>query len=399
MMICKVWDADYPWDVRVEKVARSLTDAGHEVHLVARNRGRLSRYEQLPEAHVHRLRPLPIGRRLDSATMFPAFFNPRWAAAIIGTARQTKARLLMVRDLPLAPTAIWAARRLSIPVVLDMAENYPAMMRGLWETGVHRPADLLVRNPAATAAVERWVLKRIDHVLVVVEESGERVRALGVPDERVTVVSNTPSLSRLRELSPRVHMQGKPIELIYLGLLEAPRGLAVLIDAVARVRQAGVAARLTILGDGRERGNFEQRSRSLGLDADTVRFLGRVPYSDAVRMLQGADVGVVPHKANESWNTTIPNKLFDYMSAGLAVLTSSAKPAARVVRDSGAGLVFDDESASDCATAIQNLANADFRGRCGANGRHAILRRFNWERDSSQMLQAINRVGATQTLS
>src|ERR1700741_3616036 len=90
MMICKVWDADYPWDVRVEKVARSLTDAGHEVHLVARNRGRLSRYEQLPEAHVHRLRPLPIGRRLDSATMFPAFFNPRWAAAIIGTARQTK---------------------------------------------------------------------------------------------------------------------------------------------------------------------------------------------------------------------------------------------------------------------------------------------------------------------
>ena len=93
------------------------------------------------------------------------------------------------------------------------------MMRGLWETGVHRPTDVLVRNPAATAAVERWVLKRIDHVLVVVEESGERLRALGVPDECVTVVSNTPSLSRLRELSPRVHMQGKPIELIYLGLL------------------------------------------------------------------------------------------------------------------------------------------------------------------------------------
>ena len=37
MRICKIWDADYPWDVRVEKVARSLTEAGHEVHLVARN--------------------------------------------------------------------------------------------------------------------------------------------------------------------------------------------------------------------------------------------------------------------------------------------------------------------------------------------------------------------------
>ncbi len=398
MMICKVWDADYPWDVRVEKVARSLTDAGHEVHLVARNRARRSQYEQLPEAHVHRLRSLPIGRRLDSATMFPAFFNPRWAAAIVGTARRTNARMVMVRDLPLAPTAIWAGRRLGIPVVLDMAENYPAMMRGLWETGVHRPTDVLVRNPAATAAVERWVLKRIDHVLVVVEESGERLRELGLAGDRITVVSNTPSLSRLRELSPRVHMQGKPIELIYLGLLEAPRGIGVLIEAVARTRQAGIAARLTILGDGRERGNFERLAASLGLEGDSVRFLGRVPYPDAVRMLQAADVGVVPHKANESWNTTIPNKLFDYMSAGLAVLTSSAKPAARVVRDSGAGLVFQDGSPGDCATAIQNLANADFRGRCGANGRHAILRRFNWERDSSQMLQAINRVGIPQAV-
>ena len=36
MTICKVWDADYPWDVRVEKVSRSL-GREHDVHLVARN--------------------------------------------------------------------------------------------------------------------------------------------------------------------------------------------------------------------------------------------------------------------------------------------------------------------------------------------------------------------------
>src|SRR3954468_7297078 len=70
MRICKIWDGDYPWDVRVEKVALSLTEAGHEVHLVARNTHRRPIREKLAEAQVHRLRPWwPLGRRLDAITM------------------------------------------------------------------------------------------------------------------------------------------------------------------------------------------------------------------------------------------------------------------------------------------------------------------------------------------
>jgi glycosyltransferase involved in cell wall biosynthesis len=395
MRICKIWDGDYPWDVRVEKVALSLTEAGHEVHLVARNTHRRPIREKLAEAQVHRLRPWwPLGRRLDAITMFPAFFNPRWITAVLRAARASRAEVLLVRDLPLAPTAIWLGRLLHIPVVLDMAENYPAMMRSLWDAGVHRRTDVLVRNPSLVAAVERWVLSRVDHTFVVVEESRDRLRALGVSPQRITIVCNTPSLSRLEELTPRVHSNGTPLELIYLGLLEAPRGIGVLIDAMARVRNEGISARLTVLGDGRERRNFEERARALGLETNAVRFLGRVPYADAVKLLQTADIGVVPHVANESWNTTIPNKLFDYMAGGLAVLTSNATPAARVVRESAAGLVFQYNDVGDCAAAIQTLADAEFRARCGAAGRRAVAERFHWELDAARMRAAMDRVAA-----
>src|SRR5258705_7513918 len=395
MRICKIWDADYPWDVRVEKVAHSLTEAGHQVHLVARNTQRRPAHERLPEAQMHRLRPWRIlGRRLDAMTMFPAFFNPRWMSAILGTARRSRAELLLVRDLPLAPTAIWAGRLLGIPVVLDMAENYPAMMRSLWEVGVRRRTDVLVRNPSLVAAVECWVMARVDHTLVVVEESRDRLLSLGVAPERITVGCNTPPLSRLAELTPKVHANGARLELAYLGLLEAPRGIAVLIDAIARIRNAGIRARLTVLGDGRERRNFEARARGLGLDDESVRFLGRVPYTDAVRLLQAADVGVVPHAANESWNTTIPNKLFDYMAGGLAVLTSDAKTAARVVRENAVGLVFRDSDADDCAAAIRELADAEFRARCGAAGRRGGAERFHWELEAARMRAAIERIAA-----
>src|SRR5205085_4634295 len=124
--------------------------------------------------------------------------------------------------------------------------------------------------------------------------------ALGVPGDRITVVGNTPSLSRLAELTPRVHDRRQPLELIYLGLLEAPRGIGVLIDALATARNSGTSARLTVLGDGRERQHFEERARGLGMNGEAVRFLGRVPYAEAVKLLQSADVGVVPHVANES---------------------------------------------------------------------------------------------------
>ncbi|HEY8506873.1 MAG TPA: hypothetical protein VIL32_00870, partial [Steroidobacteraceae bacterium] len=78
MIVCKIWDSEYPWDVRAEKISRALTDAGHEVHMVARNRDGRPLVESLPECTVHRLAPLPaLGRRLNAASMFPAFFNPR----------------------------------------------------------------------------------------------------------------------------------------------------------------------------------------------------------------------------------------------------------------------------------------------------------------------------------
>lgn len=391
MIICKIWDADYPWDVRVQKVASTLTDAGHEVHILARNRKGLPLEERLPEGMVHRLAPLPIlGRRLSNATMFPAFFNPRWIKAIHSTARRYRADLILVRDLPLAPTAIAIGHFLQCPVVLDMAENYPAMTRSLWENGVQRPFDWLVRNPAIVQRVERWVLEHVNHILVVVEESKDRLVSLGVPADRITVVSNTPHLSRLHAISPHEHSANLgPVKIVYLGLLEAPRGLGILIDAVAHCHRTGISVALIVIGDGRERTSFERQAEQLGLGPDVICFKGYVPYAEAVQLLQTADVGAVPHLANESWNTTIPNKLFDYMAGGLAVLTSDAKPAARIIRETGAGEVYRHNDPLDLAGALRRLADTDFRARCGAAGRDAIRTSYHWELDAARLLAAI----------
>ncbi|HEX6938514.1 MAG TPA: glycosyltransferase family 4 protein [Longimicrobiales bacterium] len=395
MRICKIWDAEYPWDVRVEKVARTLAGAGHEVHVVARNRDRRPVEEQRPECRVHRLAPLApaLGDAANAASMFPAFFNPRWLRLILRTARRTGAELILCRDLPLAPTAYAAARRLGVPVVLDMAENYPAMIRAIWRTGYQRPADRFIRNPAVVAAVERWCVRRMDHILVVIEESRDRLVRLGVPAQKITIVSNTPPLERVGAVAARPREAGRDdaLRVVYLGNIEPPRGLDTLIEAVARCRARGVRVHATLIGRGVARPELERLARRLGV-ADAVDFPGWVP--DAMALLPTFDVGAIPYIADESWDTTIPNKLFDYMAAGLAVAATDMAPVRRIVRETGCGEVVRAQDPDAFASALVRLCDPAHRGRCAAAGRAAVERRYHWEHDARNLLDAIAAVAA-----
>lgn len=393
MRICHIWDADYPWDVRVEKVTRALSEAGHEVHIVARNKRADAEVEELEDATVHRLRPI-ANRRLNTATSFPAFFNPRWLSRINEVARAISADVLLVRDLPLAPAAIRIGKRLGIPVALDMAENYPAMVQAVWDAGRHHASDYLVRNPRLVRAVENWVLPRVDHTFVVIEESRDRLVAAGVPAERVTVVLNTPPRARLAEPS-RDHTARGVFRLFYLGLLEAPRGIAELIRGVGIARSNGVKVELDLVGKGREDERFRSLAAELGLLDSGVSFHGFLPYTEGLAVMRQADVGVVPHYANESWSTTIPNKLFDYMSAGLPVLTSDVRPVARIVRDTGAGIVYRDRDVDDAARAIAELSDAGVRATLGRAARQAVADRYHWEWDAQRLTTALEHLVGT----
>jgi len=390
LTICQVWDGEYPWDVRVEKISRALVDAGHAVHLVARNRRNEPVTERLPEGMVHRLAPWRWAPQwLNAGSMFPAFFNPRWIRAIERTAHGAGADVILCRDLPLAIPAILAGRRLETPVILDMAENYPAMLRSQWDAGPMRPMDFLVRNPALARLVERWVLPRVDGLLVVVEEARARLIAKGVAPERVTVVSNTPPLARLMKSGRVLEAAGTPLRIVYLGLMEGVRGVQVLLDAAALLARQGIAFGLTLYGDGKDLPRFRAHARALGLTGSQADFRGRVPNAQALAALPAMDVGVIPHVAEESWHTTVPNKLFDYMAAGLAVVTSDARPAARIVRETGAGFVYHHSEASDLARALAALVDPDVRLGFARRGQAAVRDTYHWELDAQRLLATV----------
>jgi glycosyltransferase involved in cell wall biosynthesis len=393
--IVYLWDADYPWDVRTEKVCAALTDGGHRVTIAARNRARAPETERRPEGTVRRMRPWRwAGRRLDALLSFPAFFSPRWTGLLAEVVREVDAELVIVRDLPLCPAAIRVARRAGIPVVLDMAENYPAMLRETWDAGRRRPWDVLVRNPVLAERVERWCLPRVDRVLTVVEESARRVVEAGVPAERVDVVSNTPPRARALHPPRREPGSARGITLGYVGLMEVPRGIGELLDAVALLREGGTDVRLRLIGGGRDLGLFRAHAAALRLDAAAVDFTGQLPHAEAMRAVAAADVGVIPHHADEAWNTTVPNKLFDYMAAGLPVLASDAAPVARIVAETGAGQIFRSGDPAALARGVRRMLDPAARRRMGGAGLEAVRTRYNWETDAAVLLRAVAETAA-----
>ena len=132
MRVCYVYQDHYPWDVRAEKIMNSLAAQGIEGHIISRNRNGAAPRERLRHnLYVHRLSGCH-NPYLSGFINFPAFFSPFWIIKIVSIIRSTFSDLIIIRDLPLAPAALAAGKMTSLPVLMDMAENYPAMIKDTW---------------------------------------------------------------------------------------------------------------------------------------------------------------------------------------------------------------------------------------------------------------------------
>jgi len=396
LSICKVWDADYPWDIRVEKVSTSLVAAGHTVHLVCRNAARRPRRETDGRFVIHRLPAIPsfLGPA-HALCNFPHPASPVWAHAIWRVVRDVGADVILVRDLPLAVPAALIGRQLSVPVILDMAEHYAAMLEDRLRYTRTGFFDRLVRRPGFARFVEQLSLRLVDRVIVVVEESRDRLLKAGVPSDRLTVVCNTPRLDQWQTTefpdAPFASGSAESLSLVYLGNVDGSRGVDIVIEAVRALRGRGRSVEFHVIGEGPSLKYLRALTHDLDV-ADRVHIYGRLPYAQVRALMATADVGVIPHYATEAWNSTIPNKLFDYMLAGLPVVVSDTLPTARIVRAEGCGEVFRDRSIEDLVRCLLALGDQAVRREMGRRGRQAVQQRLNWGVDAQRLLDAVEAV-------
>jgi glycosyltransferase involved in cell wall biosynthesis len=383
MKILMILREDFPPDERVAQEASRLMRSGHEVALICFNRKRLPAAEMVKDLQVFRLSPWPsLFRKAHTLFNNAPYRNPGWYRFIVETARRFGAEALHVHDLPLVRTVIAVGRSLGIPVTFDMHENWAELLPSV----PRRWFERLYATRHTFRMVEREVCEEVDAVVVVVEESRERLVSLGLPGEKIIITPNVADLERIPEsLAARAGTEDE-VRFIYAGGLSHHRGLDILIRAWHTAVKRIPDARLTIAGTGPEGDSLRALARNLRLD-DTVSFPGWLDFSTYLDSISRSSIGLVPHISTPHTDSTLPHKLFHYMALKKPVIVGDAVPLKRIVESEGCGLVVKSGDVGSMTQALEALAGDEsMRREMGEAGYRAVHERYNWNRGIQPLL-------------
>lgn len=120
-----------------------------------------------------------------------------------------------------------------------------------------------------------------------------------------------------------------------------------------------------------------------------VQFLQPVDMKDLVISLNGFDVGIIPYRpTNLDYVYASPNKLFEYMMAGMAVVGSNLPVISNIIQTSSCGLVFDPDNPENISEVINTMMNDPeqllLMKKSSCN---AARERWNWEIQSKPLLE------------
>jgi glycosyltransferase involved in cell wall biosynthesis len=396
MKIGFVWHCPYPWDVRLEKIMQACVKNGHGVSLLCRGKDSQPDAESLDGVQIRRVHALRSFQTkwIAKGASIPLFFNPVWVAAMIRFLRAEKVDLLIVRDLPMAFLVGALGKIFRAPVILDMAENYPAALIA-YQNALYKP--FLFRNAWLPKLYEKASLRMVDHTLVVTDEQVQRLEALAIQSLATTVIGNTPETCFYSGLvsqppQPDVPEHQNGINLLFVGKLDAHRGVDLLIRVMPALQQEFPNVKLTLVGDGTHRGRLEQLAISLGLQSN-VQLAGWVDFRRIWNYISDSTVCLIPHLRTEHTDTTLPNKLFDYMALGKPVIASDCIPIARIIRETGCGFTFASGDVVDLQAALRKLlSDGAARSTMGRNGQRAVREKYNWGIEAKNLLGVIETV-------
>jgi len=391
MNILYIWDGEYPWDVRVEKICNSLLGENHNVFLICRNQYAKKRKEKYSGINIRRIASAPAQFTvLNSFMTFPFFLSPIWLSEIFSVVKSEKIDLIVMRDLPMAISALVTKYIYNVPVIFDMAECYPEMLRCTWKFEGLKLRNIFLRNPLIADIIERIVIRNVDKTLVMVEESKYRLERKKVPPGRIHIVSNTPAHDRFLPAEKKIRDSNEVTKLIYIGLLNPSRGLDTVIQGIGTyIKKYDKKISLIIIGSGKAEKDLRNLSNELNL-SDFIEFKGWIDNKEIPSYLAQAHIGIVSHHICSHWENTIPNKIFDYMAASRAIVVSNVTPMVRVVHEVGCGGIYEDFNHENFADILKSINRPSELDAMGERGRKAIEDRYNWAQEEKELIRVVN---------
>lgn len=363
LRICHITSVHPADDIRIfHKECASLAKHGYEVHLVAQGK--------LPsdtKGVIHHRLPAPIRESRIGRMIFRAYQAYR-------IAKQTQASVFHFHDPELLPYGLllkWQGKA----VIYDAHEDLPRdIMTKNWI-----PSYLRKTIANLVEKTEHFIARRLDATITATPFINQRFEAIGANS---TDIKNYPQLS---EFPYQTSTSAKVPACCYVGMVSLERGMIEMIQAVEKLD-----IRLIIAGPFMNQ-QTEIQARALS-GWKKVDYRGIVGRQEIANIFKESTLGLCLLHPLFTYQESLPIKLFEYMAAGLPVLSSNFTLWKNIVEQAQCGLCVNPLTEVKIEQGIRwMLQNLSASHMMGERGRMAVERLYSWEGESKRLVKVYER--------
>lgn len=381
--------------------ARYLAQHGHRVTVIASQTSYLtgadankdietSGFDGGGSLNILRVRTLP-GLHRSFARRILNFFSFTWNAFWAGLGVKNVDVVWGTTPPIFQAAGAWALARLKrAPLMLEVRDLWPAFAIAV---GVLRNRMLI----AASEWLERFLYRGAHTVLLNSPGFMAHVQARGAG--RVRLVPNGADAAMFNPLADGAAfrtqhgLQGKFVAL-YAGAHGLSNDLGVLLQAADQLR-THENIQLVLVGDGKDKPALQ--AQAAAMQVQNVHFIPPLAKEDMASALAAADVCIAILKPLPLYATVYPNKVFDYLAAGRAVVLAIDGVIRQVVADANAGIFVPPGDPHAMADALVHLSTQPEQVRAmGAAGRAFLEAHFNRPELAAQLEAVLLEIAGEQ---
>lgn len=316
LRVCMIAYSFYETDNRVMRYAETLANRGDHVDVFALQREGLPQQEVLNGVNVFRLQRRELNEKGQFTYLVRIMqFLLRSMYRVSANHLHRKYDFIHVHSVPdFLVFAAWLPRLMGTPVILDIHDILPEFYNSKFGS---RPNSLIFRF---LQAIEKVSGRFARHVIVANHIWQQRLVSRSLKAEKCTVVLNSPDRSIFNKTFGK-SATNERITLLYPGSINWHQGLDLAIRAFGKISEIVPRTDFHIYGEGALKQDLVNQVQKLHLQ-NRVFFHKPIPLREMARVIESADIGIVPKRGDNFGNEAFSTKILEFMAVGVPVIVA-----------------------------------------------------------------------------